>query len=140
MSSMLKTSTKLKLSGLGIFSNASALAARVYIEGPRRGSRACERVSIRAGWIAVLFAKNVLAGRYFFSGYPSVELRRSYFSRAEVQLQTKKLCPTVIVLPNGTTIDESAVTSVCAVVGAVTSDASNSRPARPAVTIHDGTT
>ena len=67
--------------------------------------------------IHVLFAENVLARRYFFPGCHRMEPYRSYFPHSSLVLpETEKLCRRIMVLPNGTTIDENAVVRICQII------------------------
>lgn len=71
----------------------------------------------RDALVEVLFAENVLARRYFFPGCHRMEPYRSYFPHAALVLpETEALCPRVMVLPNGTSVDEQAVGKICGVV------------------------
>jgi len=72
----------------------------------------------------VLFAENVLARRYFFPGCHRMEPYRSYFPHASLVLpETEKLCRRVMVLPNGTSVDEPAISRICNVIRAAVSNA-----------------
>ena len=67
--------------------------------------------------VAVLFAENVLARRYFFPGCHRMEPYRSYFPHAALILpETERLCRRVMVLPNGTSVDEPAISQICQVI------------------------
>jgi dTDP-4-amino-4,6-dideoxygalactose transaminase len=67
--------------------------------------------------VQVLTAENVLARRYFFPGCHRMEPYRSYFPNASLTLpETEKLCGRVMVLPNGTSVDEGAVGKICRVL------------------------
>ena len=67
--------------------------------------------------VAVLFAENVLARRYFYPGCHRSEPYRSKFTDVSIQLpETEKLCRRVIVLPTGTGVDESAVARICDII------------------------
>lgn len=69
--------------------------------------------------VQVLMAENVLARRYFFPGCHRMEPYRSYFPHASLTLpETEKVCRRVMVLPNGTSVDEAAVEKICRVMGA----------------------
>ena len=71
----------------------------------------------RDALVEVLFAENVLARRYFFPGCHRMEPYRSYFPHAALVLpETDKLCERVMVLPNGTSVDEQAIGKICGVV------------------------
>jgi dTDP-4-amino-4,6-dideoxygalactose transaminase len=74
--------------------------------------------------VDVLFAENVLARRYFFPGCHQMEPYRSHFSRASAVLpETEKLCRRVMVLPNGTSVDESAISRIGHIIRTAISDA-----------------
>ena len=78
----------------------------------------------RDALVEVLFAENVLARRYFFPGCHRMEPYRSYFPHAALVLpETEKLCQRVMVLPNGTSVDEQAVGKICGVVRTAVSNA-----------------
>jgi dTDP-4-amino-4,6-dideoxygalactose transaminase len=63
--------------------------------------------------VQVLTAENVLARRYFFPGCHRMEPYRSYFPHAGLILpETEKLCHRVMVLPNGTSVDEEAISQI----------------------------
>jgi len=63
--------------------------------------------------VQVLTAENVLARRYFFPGCHRMEPYRSYFPHASLTLpETEKLCRRVMVLPNGTSVDERAISQI----------------------------
>jgi dTDP-4-amino-4,6-dideoxygalactose transaminase len=67
--------------------------------------------------VAVLFAENVLARRYFYPGCHQSEPYRSYFPHASLMLpETENLCRQVVALPTGTGVDESAVSRICGII------------------------
>jgi dTDP-4-amino-4,6-dideoxygalactose transaminase len=67
--------------------------------------------------VEVLRAENVLARRYFFPGCHRMEPYRWYLRHAALVLPaTEALCRRVMVLPNGTSVDEQAVEKICEVV------------------------
>jgi dTDP-4-amino-4,6-dideoxygalactose transaminase len=71
----------------------------------------------RDALVEVLFAENVLARRYFFPGCHRMEPYRSYFPHAALVLpETESLCRRVMVLPNGTSVDEQVVEKICGIV------------------------
>jgi dTDP-4-amino-4,6-dideoxygalactose transaminase len=71
----------------------------------------------RDALVEVLFAENVLARRYFFPGCHRMEPYRSCFPHAALVLpETEALCRRVMVLPNGTSVDEQVVGKICRVV------------------------
>lgn len=75
--------------------------------------------------VQVLMAENVLARRYFFPGCHRMEPYRSYFPHAALVLpETEKLCRRVMVLPNGISVDESAITRICSIIATAISNAS----------------
>ncbi len=74
--------------------------------------------------VDVLFAENVLARRYFFPGCHQMEPYRSQFPHASAVLpETEKLCRRVMVLPNGTSVDEAAISRICDIIRIAISDA-----------------
>ena len=74
--------------------------------------------------VDVLFAENVLARRYFFPGCHQMEPYRSSFSHASAALpETEKLCRRVMVLPNGTSVNESAISRIGHIIRMAISDA-----------------
>jgi dTDP-4-amino-4,6-dideoxygalactose transaminase len=74
--------------------------------------------------IEVLTAENVLARRYFFPGCHRMEPYRSYFPHAALVLpETEKLCSHVMVLPNGTSINEEYVSRICRIINTAVSNA-----------------
>ena len=67
--------------------------------------------------VQVLFAENVLARRYFYPGCHRMEPYRSYFPHAGLVLpETQRVCERVMVLPNGTSVDESVVERICRII------------------------
>lgn len=67
--------------------------------------------------VQVLTAENVLARRYFFPGCHRMEPYRSYFPHAWLTLpETEKVCRRVMVLPNGTSVDEAAISQIVQVM------------------------
>jgi dTDP-4-amino-4,6-dideoxygalactose transaminase len=93
--------------------------------------------------VDVLFAENVLARRYFFPGCHQMEPYRSYFPHASLVLpETEKLCRRVMVLPNGTSVDDSAISRICAIVGSAVSNAPSvqSQLAHPPVPLRHAAT
>ena len=78
--------------------------------------------------VQVLTAENVLARRYFYPGCHRMEPYRSYFPHAALVLpETEKLCQRVMVLPNGTGVDVSAIARICASIGTAVSNAPSVR-------------
>src|SRR5260370_3577870 len=78
--------------------------------------------------VQVLTAENVLARRYFFPGCHRMEPYRSYFPHASLTLpETEKVCRRVMVLPNGTSVDASAIARICAIIGTAVSNAPSVR-------------
>ena len=74
--------------------------------------------------VAVLFAENVLARRYFYPGCHQSEPYRSKFPDAALVLpETERLCRRVIALPNGTGVDEQAISRICGIIRTATSNA-----------------
>jgi dTDP-4-amino-4,6-dideoxygalactose transaminase len=67
--------------------------------------------------VAVLFAENVLARRYFSPGCHQAEPYRSYFPHASLVLpETEKLCRRVIALPTGTGVDGPLISRICGII------------------------
>jgi dTDP-4-amino-4,6-dideoxygalactose transaminase len=78
--------------------------------------------------VQVLIAENVLARRYFFPGCHRMEPYCSYFPHAALVLpETEKLCRRVMVLPNGTSVDESAIARIRAIIWTAVSNAASVR-------------
>lgn len=74
--------------------------------------------------IDVLTAENVLARRYFFPGCHRMEPYRSYFPHAALILpETERLCRRVMVLPNGTSVDEPTISQICHIIRTAVSNA-----------------
>jgi dTDP-4-amino-4,6-dideoxygalactose transaminase len=74
--------------------------------------------------VDVLTAENVLARRYFFPGCHRMEPYRSYFPHAGIVLpETEKLCRRVMVLPNGTSVNEQAISLICEIIRTAVSSA-----------------
>jgi dTDP-4-amino-4,6-dideoxygalactose transaminase len=74
--------------------------------------------------VAVLFAENVLARRYFFPGCHRMEPYRSYFPHASLVLpETEKLCHRVMALPTGTGVNEQAISRICEIIQTAVSNA-----------------
>jgi dTDP-4-amino-4,6-dideoxygalactose transaminase len=74
--------------------------------------------------VQVLTAENVLARRYFFPGCHRMEPYRSYFPHAALMLpETEKVCLRVMVLPNGTSVDEEAISQIGQVIRTAASNA-----------------
>jgi dTDP-4-amino-4,6-dideoxygalactose transaminase len=67
--------------------------------------------------VQVLTAENVLARRYFFPGCHRMEPYRSYFPHAALTLpETETLCRRVMVLPNGTSVGEPAISLISQII------------------------
>jgi dTDP-4-amino-4,6-dideoxygalactose transaminase len=78
--------------------------------------------------VQVLFAENVLARRYFFPGCHQMEPYHSHFPHASVILpETEKLCRRVVALPNGTSVDEPAISRICDIIRTAVSNAPAAR-------------
>jgi dTDP-4-amino-4,6-dideoxygalactose transaminase len=74
--------------------------------------------------VSVLHAENVLARKYFYPGCHRMEPYRSYFPHASLVLpETEKLCHRVMVLPNGASVNEQAIASICQIIGTAVSNA-----------------
>jgi dTDP-4-amino-4,6-dideoxygalactose transaminase len=90
--------------------------------------------------VQVLTAENVLARRYFFPGCHRMEPYRSYFPHASLMLpETEKVCRRVMVLPNGTSVDERAITLIGQVIRTAIAEAGAVR-AQLAVSVQRGVT
>jgi dTDP-4-amino-4,6-dideoxygalactose transaminase len=88
--------------------------------------------------VRVLTAENVLARRYFFPGCHRMEPYRSYFPHASLTLPvTEKVCRRVTVLPNGTSVDERAITLIGQVIRTAIAEAGAVR-AQLAVSVQHG--
>jgi dTDP-4-amino-4,6-dideoxygalactose transaminase len=89
--------------------------------------------------VDVLFAENVLARRYFFPACHRMEPYRSYFPNASLVLpETERLCRRVMLLPNGTSVDEPAISRICNVIRTAVSDADAVRAQLGGVPIEHG--
>lgn len=78
--------------------------------------------------VTVLTAENILARRYFFPGCHRMEPYSSFFPHAALVLpETEKLCRRVMVLPNGTSVGEQAITKICEIVRTAVSNATEVR-------------
>lgn len=74
--------------------------------------------------VQVLSAENVLARRYFYPGCHQMEPYRSSCPDASSDLpETEKLCRRVMILPNGTSVDESTISRICNIIRTATADA-----------------
>jgi dTDP-4-amino-4,6-dideoxygalactose transaminase len=79
----------------------------------------------RDALVEVLFAENVLARRYFSPGCHRMEPYRSYFPHASLVLpETERLCRRVMVLPNGTSVNEQIISQICRIVRTAISNSS----------------
>lgn len=109
----------------------SALSLMPYDENERGNYQyvVCEMDEDVAGLtrddlVAVLFAENVLARRYFYPGCHRSEPYRSKSPDASSQLpETEKLCRRVIALPTGTGVDEQAISRICGIIRTAVSNA-----------------
>lgn len=73
--------------------------------------------------VRVLHAENVLARKYFWPGCHNMEPYRSYYPNAGLVLpNTKRVADRVIVLPNGSAVDEERVDAIVAVLGVLARD------------------
>lgn len=74
--------------------------------------------------VSVLNAENVLARKYFYPGCHRMEPYRSYFPHAAPVLpETEELCRQVMVLPNGTTVNEDTISRICQIIAVAVSNA-----------------
>jgi dTDP-4-amino-4,6-dideoxygalactose transaminase len=109
----------------------SVLSLMAYDENERANYQyvVCELDEDAAGLtrddlVAVLFAENVLARRYFYPGCHRSEPYRSKFPDASAQLpETERLCRRVIALPTGTGVDEQAISRICGIIRTAISNA-----------------
>ena len=86
--------------------------------------------------VHVLFAENVLARRYFFPGCHQMEPYCSSFPHSSTFLpETEKLCRRVMVLPNGTSVDESAILRISNIIRTAVSEAEAVRERLRAATL-----
>ena len=93
----------------------------------------------RDNLIAVLYAENVLARKYFWPGCHRMEPYRSNFPNAGILLpQTERLAASIIVLPNGIAIGPAEVGNICGIIrraiaqAAVVREALHLKPVVPA--------
>jgi dTDP-4-amino-4,6-dideoxygalactose transaminase len=90
---------------------------------------------VRDEIVDVLFAENVLARRYFFPGCHKLEPYRSYFPHASLVLpETENLCRRVMVLPNGTSVDQVVVSNISQIIRTAITNADTVRAQLRAVT------
>jgi dTDP-4-amino-4,6-dideoxygalactose transaminase len=69
--------------------------------------------------VDVLHAERILARRYFFPGTHRMEPYRSYFPHAGLLLpETERLSRRIMVLPNGASVDEQMIDTICGVIRA----------------------
>ena len=67
--------------------------------------------------VRTLHAENILARRYFYPGCHRMEPYRSFFPHAGLMLPaTERVAQRLLVLPTGTTIGESEISGICAVI------------------------
>ena len=67
--------------------------------------------------IRILWAENVIARRYFYPGCHRMEPYRSYYPHAGLLLEsTEALTERVMLLPNGSTINEAQVQAICSII------------------------
>jgi dTDP-4-amino-4,6-dideoxygalactose transaminase len=68
-------------------------------------------------FVRTLHAENILARRYFYPGCHRMEPYRSFFPHAGLMLPaTERVAQRLLVLPTGTTIGESEISGICAVI------------------------
>jgi dTDP-4-amino-4,6-dideoxygalactose transaminase len=64
--------------------------------------------------IKILSAENVIARRYFYPGCHRMEPYRSYYPHAGLMLEeTEAISERLLVLPNGTAVDENEIKMIC---------------------------
>jgi dTDP-4-amino-4,6-dideoxygalactose transaminase len=108
-----------------------------YREDERRNCQYCvaeidtEQTGLtRDELVRVLHAENVLARRYFYPGCHRMEPYRSYYPHAGLLLpQTEKLCDSVLILPTGTGIVPKQIETICGLLAAAVSYATDVREA-----------
>ncbi len=70
--------------------------------------------------IATLHAKNILARRYFWPGCHGMQPYRDLFPHAGLVLpNTSKVAESVLILPNGLSLDSPAIATICDIVRSV---------------------
>jgi dTDP-4-amino-4,6-dideoxygalactose transaminase len=71
----------------------------------------------RDGLVAALTAENVRARRYFHPGCHRMEPYKSLFPNAGLLLpETEKVCQKIVVLPTGTSVNESAISNITSTI------------------------
>jgi dTDP-4-amino-4,6-dideoxygalactose transaminase len=74
--------------------------------------------------LEILHAENVLARRYFYPGCHNMEPYRSYFPHARLLLPaTEELAQRLLILPNGTSVDEQDISKICQIIKFVMANA-----------------
>lgn len=74
----------------------------------------------RDALMEILWAENVIARRYFYPGCHRMEPYRTLFPQAGRLLpETERLAKRVLVLPTGTAVNESQITTLCEIIGTV---------------------
>lgn len=77
--------------------------------------------------IRILWAENVIARRYFYPGCHRMEPYRSYYPHAGLLLEsTEALTERVLLLPNGSTINEAQVQEICSIIRLAVANAAES--------------
>jgi dTDP-4-amino-4,6-dideoxygalactose transaminase len=71
----------------------------------------------RDNLLKILHAENIIARRYFYPGCHRMEPYRSYFPHAGLMLpETEQLVKRILVLPTGTSIDDSQIRVICQIL------------------------
>lgn len=74
--------------------------------------------------LQILQAENIMARRYFYPGCHRMEPYRSYFPHSGLLLpETEKLVTRVMSLPNGTTVTEQDILTICSIISSVLKNA-----------------
>ncbi|MBI5100156.1 MAG: aminotransferase class I/II-fold pyridoxal phosphate-dependent enzyme [Nitrospirae bacterium] len=74
--------------------------------------------------VEILHAENILARRYFYPGCHNMEPYSSYFPHARLLLPvTEDLSKRLLILPNGTSVDEQDINKICQIIRFVIANA-----------------
>ena len=74
--------------------------------------------------LEILHAENILARRYFYPGCHNMEPYSSYFPHARLLLPaTEELAMRLLILPNGTSVDEEDISKICKIIEFVIANA-----------------
>ena len=84
--------------------------------------------------IEVLHAENVLARRYFWPGCHNMEPYRSYYPHAGLVLpNTERIAASVIVLPNGSSLNAGDIAAIGSVLNVLASSRGNASLGRDGI-------